>query len=164
MIRALRRRHRWLAPLAFACAALGLGAAVAVRPAAPREAAPAPPRFEPGVRHVTLVSPALSVVRAAAQEGPRDTARLEVVPHTDLASPDLLAYAASSTGPEGADLPPGATLLGAVSPLHRTPLDVPRGTTTLVLYSLAHRARLATVDVAALVEVPVAGAADGEAR
>lgn len=150
MIRPLRRRHRWLAPLAFGGALVGLGAALVARPELHLDAGPEPAESLAGALAVVAsASPHLSVVRVpSGGVGPALT--VDVVPHEDLAAPDLLGYAAATAGPVGADLPPGARLLGPVSTVHRTRLTMPAGLQTLVLYSLGHRARLATLDLTPL--------------
>lgn len=148
MIHELRRRHRWLAPLSLSAALVGLGAALVVRAPVHAEAGPEPEDSLRGAPTVRSASPHLSVARVGSEEA----LVVDIVPHEDLAAPDLLAYASRGAGPAGADLPPGAALIGPVSPLHRTRLALPPQHHTLVLYSLGHRARIATLDLAPLVQ------------
>jgi hypothetical protein len=168
MIRALRRRHRWLAPLSFGCAGgmLALGfvfrppAAASTRHGDDHGAAFAVPSNAPVARDPAA---RLSVSRksTANVDG---SVQLVLVPEHDLAAPDLLAYAAESTvrdesglgstavgntTPDGT-LPEDARLLGPVAPVRATELAVPPGTATLIVYSLGHRARVATVDIRTL--------------
>ncbi|MEM9378586.1 MAG: hypothetical protein AAGB93_01460 [Planctomycetota bacterium] len=146
MIAPLRRRHRWLAPGAFAIGAIGLVVAVAARPRSfVAEAARfdrAPSVDASGIEGATALrgSPALWF----AEPGPARPSALIATERIEAS--DVLAYTTQAAEWEG-DLPPDAVLVGAVAPLGRTPL----GTTSLaagdrvVLYSLGQKRALRTL-------------------
>ena len=157
MITPLRRRHRWLAPGAFALALAVLGAALAARP----DAHVARMRPEPrgsgaavtgGDALFAFVSDAhdykLELLGADGQR-PR---RLRLVPRftgrrRPIDAPDLLLYA-TSEAPDGDALPAGAEFLGAASTTDPTEVALPGvGPRRVVLYSLGHARVVEAVEV-----------------
>ncbi|MEM9803153.1 MAG: hypothetical protein AAGA20_22735 [Planctomycetota bacterium] len=151
MIAPLRRRHRWIAPGAFALAAAGLALGVASRPTRfveERRTLDAAPPVPAEVRERAvrvLDEPALSAAFGDALGPP-----LWLVADERLEAPDVLAYHTSETSWDG-DLPADARLVGDVAPLGASPLDGPRSLAgRIVLYSLGHRRAIATIDLDAL--------------
>jgi len=140
MITPLRRRHRWLAPVAFLGALLGLGAGLAARPTELVERARqarAAGRLPEGAR-VIAARPHYTVALTAA-------GRLRLMPELALDAPDLLVYSASAAAGEAEQLPSDARLLGPASPTTATEFAWDGRDATLILYSLGHRRRFDTV-------------------
>ncbi|MEM1447533.1 MAG: hypothetical protein AAF957_03155 [Planctomycetota bacterium] len=146
MIAPLRRRHRWLAPCAFALAAVGLVVAVAARPrsfvadAALGDRGPAVDRSALVGATELRGAPALWFVEPSESRGSA------LVAAERIEASDVLAYTTAQAEWEG-DLPPDAVLVSPVAPLGRTDLGAVSlaGGDRVVLYSLGQKRVLRTI-------------------
>ena len=158
MIRPLRIRHRvmmtMLAVVAPAVFMLALAERSSVRPGpAPNRSAWIDSTLIPlGAEWTVLLNP-LVQARYLAVDGDSVPLGVAVSTTAPVEAPDVLIYWAPSVG-DSAALPPGATLLGPLPnpgvERYRLPFSgPPEG--YLLLYSLAHRERLAIAKLPAMV-------------
>ena len=159
MITPLRRRHRWLAPSACALAGTVLLTGLMARPSEFIAGArggdgsslrvPSSPQEPSGL--VRRLDGRLGVSVTRSEGDVTGAFDVELIPLDALRAADVLAYAAGEPASGGA-LPADAMLLGTIHPVDRTRLEVPAGRTTLVLYSLAERTIVESIDLSRLTE------------
>ncbi len=147
MITPLRRRHRWMAPGAFAAAVLGLVAGTAVRRT----------EFITETRAAGAPAVPASVVlrgdgRVAVGVDSAQPEEVWVVPAGRLEAADLLVYLSTAQASDGTDtaeaLPEDAVLLGAADPVLPSSFrldEAPRDDSVVLLYSLGLARRIASL-------------------